>query len=130
MNAIQQLTRRFNVTDNVETVLHMVHDEAMRISGANEGGIVVFQHEFNNAMPVLIRERIGTTPPNLTALDLAAVSRKEAVNIPDFQASAFVPDSEKMRSGLVTSDQQVGECGWRSAALFPQDQSFDPLIQD
>ncbi|MFN2144730.1 MAG: GAF domain-containing protein, partial [Anaerolineales bacterium] len=130
MNAIQHLTRRFNITDNIETILHMVHDEAMRISGANEGGIIVFEHEYNNAMPVIIKERIGTTPPNLTALDLAAVSRKEAVNIRDFQASGFVPDSEKMRSGLVIPISKLGSVVGMLRLFSRKTNHFDSLIQD
>jgi PAS domain S-box-containing protein len=130
MAAIQRLSRQISVKDNVENVLRLVYDEAMRISGADDGGVIIFQNEFSNSMPVMIRERIGTTPPNMTAFDMHAVTRREMVYVPDFAASAFAPDIEGMQSGLVLPIAKLGQAVGVLRLFSRRRDFFKPFVQD
>jgi PAS domain S-box-containing protein len=130
MGAIHRLARQFAVTDNVENLLRVIHNEAMRISGADSGGIMVFQYEFTNSTPVIIQERVGITPPTITALDIHAATHKETMIVNNFANHAFSPDVDGMASGMFLPITKFGHVVGVLRLFSRRKDHFDTTIQD
>jgi len=130
MSSINLLTRKFAVTDNVENVLRMIHQEAVRISNADAGGILIFGQTENGQTPLWITHRVGDGPMNITGPDQHAINRMEPVYLPDLNTSSFSEEFSGMASALIVPINRYGQVVGVLRLLSRQPNYFDKTAQD
>ncbi|HSG26301.1 MAG TPA: GAF domain-containing protein [Anaerolineales bacterium] len=130
MSSINLLTRKFAVTDNIENVLRMIHQEAVRISKADAGGILIFGQTEDGQTPLWITHRVGDAPMEITGLDQHAINRKEPIYLPDLTVSSFSEEFFGMASGLVVPINKFGQVVGVLRLFSRQQNYFDKTAQD
>lgn len=130
LSAINQLTRKISVTDNVENVLRMVHQEALRISRADTGGILIFDAAQNGNAPLWINHRVGETPQTITGMDQYAINHIETIYLPDLTASSFAQDFSGLASGMVVPITKFGQVIGVLRLFSQQPDPFDQTVRD
>ncbi|MEJ2511356.1 MAG: GAF domain-containing protein [Anaerolineales bacterium] len=130
LSSINLLTRKFSITDNIQNVLQLVYQEAVRISAADVGGILVFDSAENGNSPLWIAHRIGETPQNITGLDQHAITRVESIYVPDLSTSTFKEDFGEFASGLVVPITKFGQVIGVLRLFSHQPDHFDDTVRD
>jgi PAS domain S-box-containing protein len=130
LSTIHRLSKQISVTDNLENILRVVFQEAMRISGADDGGILTFAPNQNGASSLNIAHGIGNTPVRLSKLDQLAINRKETIYISNLNASTFEQEHPGMTSALVVPLTRFGKIVGLLRLFSSRQEKFDQTTQE
>ncbi|MEJ2757132.1 MAG: GAF domain-containing protein, partial [Anaerolineales bacterium] len=130
LSTLHRLTRQISVTDNIENILKVVLQEALRISEADDGGILLFERSANGNSPVKISSGVGNTSASLTKLDQLAINRKEVTYIPDLPSSNLSEEHPGMVSALAIPLTRFGKMVGLLRLFSKSTDRFDQTTQD
>jgi PAS domain S-box-containing protein len=109
MTAITRISRELSTSLDLNDLLNMVYDEALRITRADCGTILLFEEEIDRSGRPKVRFFVGDMPePSLTLLEQHVVERNTAERVGNLSHAGFEPPHVGIRSALVVpiSSQQ------------------------
>ena len=102
LTAIMRISRELSTSLDLNNLLNLVYDEALRTTRADCGTILLFDEGEGGADFPGIRFFVGDLPDaGLTALERLVVERDEPVTIHDYAQSEFKPPHPGIHSALV-----------------------------
>ncbi len=103
MTAITRINRELSTSLDLNYLMQLVYDEALRTTGADCGTILLFHFEEKQDGQVpAIRFYVGDVPdPALTSLEQMVLERDLPQLVSDFSRSEFQPPHESVQSMLV-----------------------------
>ncbi len=101
LTALIRISRELNVTLDLEPLMRLVHEEALRTTDATCGHTVLFDLDAGGGQPK-IALNIGDTTSSLTPLELEVLESGGSRVISDISSSPFEPPHAGVESLLVT----------------------------
>ncbi len=130
MSSINLLMRKFSVTDNIENVLRLVHQEAVRISKADAGGILIFDQMGEDKAPLWIAHKAGELPVEISSLDHHAINRQESIYLPNLTTTSFAEEFDGQLSALVVPITKYGQVVGLLRLFSRHPDHFDETVRD
>ena len=101
LNALSRVVREFNTAADVNSLVQVVYDESMRISGADCGSIFLLNDNYKTHPEAGITELAGEAQGNaLLQIERDALESGDHILIDDYGQSDYSRPHEEVRSGL------------------------------
>ncbi|HMN58925.1 MAG TPA: GAF domain-containing protein [Anaerolinea sp.] len=102
LTGITRASREMSNTLELETLLKLVYDEALRLSGAGCGAVLLFDPKPPESGLPVIRQTFGDShPTSLGMAEIEVFERNLPVRIADFEAEGRELPHPEVRSGLI-----------------------------
>ncbi len=101
LNALSRVVREFNTAADVKSLVQVVYDECMRISGADCGSVILLNDNYKTRPEASITEFAGEAQgDNLLPIERDTLDAGNHILIEDYSQSEYSRPHEEVRSGL------------------------------
>jgi PAS domain S-box-containing protein len=102
LTALTRISRELSTSLDLDALVQVVFEEAMRTTQAEIGSILLFEMEHPDSPFVHIRMVVGDHPgTGFSPVEALAIENQESILVPDFASSEFSNPREGIQSALV-----------------------------